>query len=295
VRRLSSRQQRALARSTEVPGVGLVTGAKVRLRFCPAPPDTGIAFLRTDMPGAVSIPARPERVTGTQRRTTLGSGPNQVTLVEHVLAALGGMRIDNCVVEMDGPEPPGLDGSARGFVEALLKGGLVSQDARRAVWTVDEPMIIRHDGATLSLHPAAGMGLRISYLLDYGLCSPIAPQAHTEAITPERFRNELADCRTFMLEAEADELQRQGVGRHLKPAQILVFGRRGPIDNRLRCPNEPARHKVLDLVGDLALCGFDLAGHLVAYRSGHPLNVELARTLAQAVRATAPAAAPVAA
>ena len=275
--------------------MGLVTGAKVRLRFCRAPANTGIAFLRTDVPGAVPVPARPERVTGTQRRTTLGAGVNQITLVEHVLAALGGLRIDNCIVEMDGPEPPGLDGSARGFVEALLKGGVASQDAGRGIWGVDEPIIIRQDGATLSLHPAAEIGLRISYFLDYGLRSPIAPQTHTETITPECFQNELADCRTFILEAEAEELQRQGIGRHLTPAHVLVFGRRGPVGNRLRRPNEPARHKILDLVGDLALCSFDLAGHLVAYRSGHPLNVELGRTLAQTVRATASVAVPVAA
>jgi UDP-3-O-acyl N-acetylglucosamine deacetylase len=283
VRRLSNRQQRTPARSCEVHGVGFVTGSRVRLRFCPAPPDAGIAFLRTDLRDAGRIAASVQSVSGTQRRTTLGSGRNRVTLVEHVLGALAGLRIDNCTVELDGPEPPGLDGSARGFVDVLLGAGIILQSAKRPIWSVVEPLVLRHGSATLSLHPATGVGLRISYLLDYGLHSPIAPQTHTASITPQQFRNDLADCRTFILESEALDLQRQGIGRHLTPAQLLVFGRRGPIDNRLRHADEPARHKILDLIGDISLCGFDVAGHLVACRSGHPLNVELARTLAQAV------------
>jgi UDP-3-O-acyl N-acetylglucosamine deacetylase len=269
--------------------VGFVTGAKVRVLFCPAPADTGITFARTDAAGNVPIRACLETVSGTQRRTTLGSGQNQVTLVEHVLAALSGLRIDNCAVHIDGPEPPGLDGSAQGYVAALCDAGIIAQDAQRSIWTVSQPVLVRNSAATLTLHPAHAEGLRISYLLDYGPGAPIAPQVHSEWITPEHFRNELAGSRTFVLEDEARELQRQGIGRHLTPAELLVFGRRGVVSNRLRRPDEPARHKILDIVGDLALCGFDLAGHLVAYRSGHELNVDLARTVAEAVRSASKA------
>ena len=148
--------------------------------------------------------------------------------------------------------------------------------------TREKPGPVSRDGATLSIHPREGDDLLVSYLLDYGPRSPIVPQSLTQLINPDRFRQELARCRTYVLEHEALELQRQGVGRHLKPSEVLVFGPKGLIDNRLRFPDEPARHKILDLVGDLALCGFDLVGHVVAYRSGHPLNVELARALTRA-------------
>ena len=275
------RRQRTLARATEVHGIGMVTGARVRLRFNPSGPDAGVSFLRTDVPNATPIPARADAVTGTARRTTLGGGANQVTLVEHVLAALAGMRVDNCLVELDGPEPPGLDGSAEAYVDTLVAAGTALQLSRKARLVVTDPITVEDGGGTLSIYPRAGDDLVISYLLDYGPIAPIAPQSHTEVIAPDRFRQELARCRTFVLEDEAYELQRQGVGRHLKPSEILVFGPKGLIDNRLRFPDEPARHKILDLVGDLSLAGVDLVGHVVAYRSGHPLNVELARTLSR--------------
>jgi UDP-3-O-acyl N-acetylglucosamine deacetylase len=292
VRKIGYRQQRTLTTATEVRGVGFITGSHVRLRFSPAPPDAGIVFVRTDLPGRPATPARADRVTNTNRRTTLGAPETGVTLVEHVLATLAGLRIDNCVVELDGPEPPGLDGSARGFVDAVSAAGSVLQPAQRPVWAVDEPMIVSHGGATIALHPpAAEPGLRASYILDYGLHAPIPRQSHTLAVAPEAFTREVAGCRTFLLEQEAHALRAQGIGQHLTAAEVLVFGPRGPIDNELRYADEPARHKVLDLVGDLALCGFDLAGHLVAYRSGHLLNVALANALV--VRAETVGAEPV--
>lgn len=268
--------------------MGLVTGAHVRLRFTPAPQDSGVSFLRTDLPGAAPIPAIADSVTGTARRTTLGGGKNQVTLVEHVLAALAGMRVDNCTVELDGPEPPGLDGSSEGYVETLLGAGISLQQSRRPRHAVLEPITVSQDGATLGIYPRDGDDLLVSYLLDYGPNAPITPQSLTVTVDPDRFRQDLARCRTFVLEHEARELQRQGVGRHLKPSEILVFGPKGLIDNRLRFPDEPARHKILDLVGDLALCGFDLVGHVVAYRSGHPLNVDLARALTREAHRVSP-------
>jgi UDP-3-O-acyl N-acetylglucosamine deacetylase len=240
---------------------------------------TGVVFVRTDLTPRAWIPARIDRVTGTHRRTTLGRSPAQVSLVEHVLAALAGLRIDNCVVELDGQEPPGLDGSARGFVDLLLPAGVVLQPARQEVWCVTEPLVVNQDGATLALHPPENDELKVSYLLDYGPRSPIDRQTHTQVITPELFAGGLADCRTFLLEEEADEFRRQGLGARTTAADLLVFGRHGPINNKLRYANEPARHKVLDLVGDLSLFGHDLRGHVVAYRSGHPLNVELVRAL----------------
>jgi UDP-3-O-acyl N-acetylglucosamine deacetylase len=289
VRRHSHRLQRTLVRPAEVSGTGFLTGADVRLRFHPAPPGTGLLFVRTDLDPPAYIPARVDWVTDTRRRTTLGRPPAQVGLVEHVLAALGGLRVDNCYVELDAPEPPGLDGSARGFVDALVRAGVAPQDAPRPVWAVDEPVVVAQGGATLALHPEPEGGLRVSYQLDYGPNSPIDRQAHTQWVTPASFLEQLAGSRTFLLEAEAAELRRQGLGARTTPADLLVFGPRGPIANRLRYGNEPARHKVLDVVGDLALFGRDLCGHVVAYRSGHPLNVELVRELGRRLRQAAPA------
>ncbi len=281
------RCQRTIARPAYVTGTGFLTGAVVRLRFVPAPPSCGVVFVRTDLRPRTEIPARVSRVTGTNRRTTLGHEPAQVSLVEHVLAALAGLRVDNCFVELDAPEPPGLDGSARAFVDVLLDAGIVRQSERRPIWCVGESVIVRAGTSTLALHPSEYGSLTMSYFLDYGPGAPIARQVHTQAVTPAGFVCDLAPCRTFILESEGEALRRQGIGARTTTADLLVFGPRGPIDNVLRFANEPARHKVLDLVGDLSLLGADLCGHVVAYRSGHPMNVELARTLYERI---APAA-----
>ncbi len=281
MRRHSTRQQRTISRPAEVSGPGILTGQPVRLRFLPAPPDTGAIFVRADMPGAPRIPAHVARVIGTARRTTLGGGKAQVTLVEHALAALAGLRVDNCLIEIDGPEPPGLDGSAGAFVRALLTAGPVTQDATRSAWCVDEPLTVRAEGACLTLHPPEGPGLLLTYFLDYGPTSPIVEQSHTLQLCPGTFARQLAACRTFVLAEEVEQLRRLGHGAHLTHADLLVFGPRGPVGNKLRFADEPARHKVLDMVGDLSLLGADLCGHVVAYRSGHPLNVALCQALHQ--------------
>jgi UDP-3-O-acyl N-acetylglucosamine deacetylase len=279
LQQLSQRRQRTLAKPATIAGMGFLTGAHVRLRFVPAPPDTGIWFLRTDLRPPVSLPARLEHVIGTARRTTLGNATAQVALVEHVLAALAGSRIDNCVVELDAAEPPGLDGSARGFVEAIREAGAVLQQAWRPICGVRELVAVGAEGASLALAPGPADLLRVSYFLDYGPHSPIARQSCTERITPETFAANLASCRTFLLESEARELRRQGYGPGVTTADLLVIGPHGPINNRFRRGDEMARHKVLDIVGDLSLLGADLCGHLVACRSGHPLNIAMLRAL----------------
>ena len=273
---MGCRPQRTIAETVEISGLGIVTGAQVTVRLHPGAGDTGILFRRSDRPDSPAIPAHVHYVSDTLRRTTLGTSPNSVTVVEHLLAALAGMRIDNCIIELDGPEPPGLDGSALGFVTLLKEAGTVIQQSRRLCYGVEQSVVVKKAGATLALHPATGPFLRVSYLLNYGEHAAIAPQSHSETIIPESFGRELAPCRTFILENEAEELKQRGIGRHLSRGDILVFGKSGLIGSRLRFANEPARHKILDLVGDLSLCGFELAGHIVAYRSGHHLNVELA-------------------
>jgi UDP-3-O-acyl N-acetylglucosamine deacetylase len=280
VRHLAYRSQRTIATPAVVRGIGAIAGQPITLRFCPAPADAGVCFVRVDQPGQPVIPATASTVSDTRRRTTLGRGPGSVTLVEHVLSALAGLRIDNCRIELDGSEPPGLDGSAAAFVNALHEARIVAQPVRRSIVTVVSPMAVARDGATITVFPATEPGLRVSYLLDYGLNSPIPRQSVTLDVSPESYTRELASCRTFLLESEAELLRRNGIGLHLTSADLLVFGSGGVIGNPLHCADEPARHKILDLIGDLSLSGCELAGHVVAYRSGHCTNVELASRLA---------------
>jgi UDP-3-O-acyl-N-acetylglucosamine deacetylase len=202
-----------------------------------------------------------------------------VTLVEHVLGTLSGLRIDNCYVEVNGAEPPGLDGSARQFVEAVRQAGIVAQSAQRTVWAPTASIRIREGRTTLCLHPPRADELRISYFLDYGAYSVITPQRHSQNVTPTSFVKEIASSRTYLLEHEAAELQRQGIGKRTRITDLVVFGARGPMDNKLRHADEPARHKILDILGDLYLSGLDIRGHIVALRSGHPANVELVRQI----------------
>ena len=283
---IAYRQERTLARPAEMVGRGLVTGVRTRLRLLPAEPHTGLRFTRVDQAHGTTLPARVEYVTNTKRRTTLGPAESGVTLVEHLLAALKGLRVDNCWIQIDGMEPPGVDGSALPFADLIKNAGIVTQSARHVIWAVDSPVIARDHSATITLHPPEAnrpLEFRLTYILDYGQNAPIARQAFTTVLTPETFHRDIAGCRTFVLEQEAHQLRLQGIGTHLSTSDLLVFGQRGLIDNRLRVADEPARHKLLDIVGDLALSGLDWAGHLVAYRSGHALNVELARMLAQRV------------
>ncbi len=281
MKKYSYRKQRTIARPVEVQGIGFITGKNVRVRFRPAPAATGVVFVRLDLGPHACIGAHVDNVTGTRRRTTLGDGMLQVGLAEHVLAALGGLRIDNCYIELDAPELPGLDGSSQGFVDSLLQAGIVTQTETRTIWGVEQSIILRQQDATLALHPPTHQELRASYLLDYGSLAPIHRQIYTQEITPETFLGEFACCRTFLLEQEALEQRRQGLGSRTQVSDLLVFGPKGPIDNRLRFANEPARHKVLDILGDLSLLGHDLCGHIVAYRSGHQLNIDLVRTLSR--------------
>lgn len=279
LRCLAQRFQRTIEKPVEIQGHGYRTGAAIRVRFRPAGPDTGIVFVRDDLPGSKPVPASADQVTGTNRRTTLGHPPAQVEMVEHVLAALHALRIDNCVIEINGPELPGLDGSSRDFVRILHEAGLRIQKAPRSIWAVTEPIIVSDGRGTLGVYPTDDLQLKVSYLLDYGPQSPLSSQRQTAIVSPEGFVNDVACCRTFLLEAEAEALKQQGFGRNTSPGDLLVFGPKGPIGNRLRFADEPARHKILDIIGDLALFGLDLCGHVVGCKSGHALNVAVVQQL----------------
>ena len=278
----ATRRQRTIARAAEVRGVGFFHGADVAVRFHPAEPDAGIVFQRADLPGRPTIPARVDSVVPSQRRTTIRRGGASVEMIEHVMAALAGLQIDNAIVEIDAGECPGCDGSSQAFVEALDRAGIVEQDQKRPTLTVREPISIREGDAVLAIHPPGSSGgLTLSYHLDYGREAPIPAQSFCVGLSADSFRTEVASSRTFLLETEALALCAAGIGVRTTEADLLLFGRNGVVGNELRYPDECARHKVLDLVGDLALIGVDLHGFVVAYRSGHQTNASLVRRLLQ--------------
>ena len=275
----SPRQQRTIARPVAVEGFGYWSGRDVRVEFRPAPADTGIVFVRTDLQRPAQIRAMVANRIETPRRTTLRSGGVSVEMVEHVMAALGGLNVDNCEVQVSAAEMPGCDGSSLPYVEALAEAGFVTQDAVRMTLVVREVTRLGNDDSWVEARPGSTWGMSLKYHLDYGPGSSIGRQTLTLPVTPDSFRRELSPSRTFMLKSEADWLLAQGLGSRVTTQDLLIFDAAGPIDNPLRFHDECVRHKALDLVGDLALAGCDLIGHFVAYRSGHRLNADLVRML----------------
>ncbi len=275
---MAQRNQRTIRREVTSQGIGFVTGADLHLRFRPAPPNHGIVFQRIDLPGQPLIPARLENLIPRSRRTGIAANGASVELVEHVLAALAGLQIDNCLVQVDGPEMPGFDGSCRPVVQCLLDGDIEEQPALRPVFTVGEAQqLSADDGSLIKAQPSTQPGLTISYLLDYGPRSPIWPQSYTVNVTPETFILEIAFARTFVLESEVAALQAQGIGKRSTARDLLIFGSHGVVDNKLRANDECARHKLLDCIGDFALCGCDIDGYFHAWRTGHRQNHEIIR------------------
>ncbi|MCA9174833.1 MAG: UDP-3-O-[3-hydroxymyristoyl] N-acetylglucosamine deacetylase [Planctomycetales bacterium] len=272
----SPRPQRTLADTAAVSGFGYWSSRDVRLELRPAPANSGVTFVRGDLPGAPRIAVDVSHRQDVPRRTNLAIGNTHVEMVEHVLAALAGLRIDNCEVWTDAPEMPGPDGSSWPIVEALLGAGAVEQDALRRQLVIEEPLRIEWDGAVVIAEPHDGY--RLEYQLDYGE-GPIGRQDFALELSADSFLAEIARARTFILQHEAEWLRERGLGLRATNQDLLVFGAAGPIDNELRFADECVRHKTLDLVGDLALAGCDLVGSFTAYRSGHKLNSEMVRQL----------------
>ncbi|TWT90631.1 UDP-3-O-[3-hydroxymyristoyl] N-acetylglucosamine deacetylase [Pseudobythopirellula maris] len=277
------RLQNTIGSAASASGRGYWSGAECRVEFRPAPPNHGVVFVRDDLPGAPRIAVRPESRRPMARRTVLAErGPEggaEVAMVEHVLAALSGQQIDNCEVGVTAAEMPGCDGSAAPFVLALAAAGLQVQAAVADTLVVRRPIRCGDDHVWIEARPPIGSGLSIEYRLDYGAGSAIARQWRVEEITPQAFQSEIAPARTFLLSEEADAMVEQGVGAHVTPQDLLIFGAEGPIENTLRYEDECVRHKILDVVGDLALAGRPIAGHIVACCSGHRLNGDLVETL----------------
>jgi UDP-3-O-acyl-N-acetylglucosamine deacetylase len=241
-----------------------------------------VQFVRTDLPGQPRLKAVADHRIDMSLRTRLVNGPAMVDMVEHVLAALYALKIDNVEVHCNNCEMPGLDGSSHAYTLALESAGREVQRTERETLVLAQPMRVGNDSQWVVAYPAPpSQGLTVEYQLDYGPTSSISACAYTCPINEFTFVNELAEARTFLTQAEAEHLQSKGVAQHVTTRDLLVFGNDGPIDNALRYPDECARHKALDLLGDLALAGVDIVARIVAHRSGHQLNGQLAGQLRQ--------------
>lgn len=250
----------------------------MRLALCPAPPGSGIRFVRVDLPHRPEIPARVEHVVSSRYATVLGWDGVVVSTVEHLLGALWAMGVDNVRVELDGPEVPVGDGSALPFVEMIRRAGLCEQPYPRSPLAVREPVEVRSGGGELCVLPSEELEVTCTIHFER---HPLAIQSRYLRLCPEEFVREIAPARTFAPLEEVEVLRRHGLAQGGSLDNAVVFDHRGVLNaGGLRFPDEPVRHKMLDLLGDLCLLGRPLRGHLLAYRCGHELNHRLVRLLA---------------
>lgn len=272
------RHQRTLCDAVSFSGIGIHTGKEVSLRFCPAKEGTGIIFKRIDLAGMPMIPATVEYVQDTARSTTIGIKEIQIHTVEHVLSAIKAFRIDNLIIEISSIEPPVGNGSADVFVEMIQKVGIREQEHTLPIIKIQSPVFFSEGDIHLVALPYEGY--RISYTLSYPDPHFLHAQFHSLVVTEESFKNEIAPCRTFSLYKEISALMDRGLikGGSLDNAVVIekdfILSKGG-----LYFPNEMARHKILDLIGDLSLVGFDFHAHIIAIRSGHPSNFAFAKKL----------------
>lgn len=271
--------QKTIQGEGKVTGRGLFGGKEAKVVFRPAPADTGIVFVRTDVDEPVRIKAVAPNLAERSRRTTIRKGSVSVETIEHCLAAISALEIDNVTVEVDGPELPSPDCSSAEYFKVLKRIGVAEQQVSKKEFVINEPISINSGDTSIYALPYADDGLNITFDLDYGGHTGIGRQIFSCKLTPENFEKNLASARTFLLEAEAKQFQARGVGTHLGPRDILVINSDGPIKNSYRFPNECVRHKIVDLIGDLALVGRPIKGRIVAYKSGHSLNQQLVKKL----------------
>ena len=273
-------RQRTLARSVTLEGAGVHTGVATSVTFRPAEPGTGIRFRRTDVPDAPEIPATLDHVVATELGTALGAADVRVLTVEHALAALVGQDVDNALLDVVGPELPIRDGSFRDYVAAIAHVGAVEQPVRAAVIEITEPITLRGEGGTSYVATRCDT-LRLSTTIQFAHPA-IGRQFGSFEITPAAFARELGPARTFGFQADAAGLRARGLAQGASFENTVVLGESGSILNGgLRFPDEFVRHKAGDIVGDLALLGARLRGHVVAERPSHKGNIALAKAIAR--------------
>ncbi len=276
--------QKTIKADARITGKGLFSGKETKVVFRPATADTGVVFVRTDVPEAVRISAIAPNIAERSRRTAIKKGSVSIETVEHCLAAVNALEIDNVIIEVNGSELPAPDCSCSEYFKALQRAGTVEQQISRKEFVINEPISITAGDASIYALPYSGDGLSITYDLDYGGHTGIGRQIYSCRLTPDSFGRNLAPARTFLLEAEAKQFQARGMGTHISPRDLLVINSDGPIKNSYRFPNECVRHKIVDLIGDMTLIGRTIKGRIVAYKSGHSLNQLLAKRLYDAAQ-----------
>jgi len=273
------RNQNTIARCVSLTGFGFWTGEDVTIQFRPAPPNSGLVFVRGDLSGQPRIPALIDYRVEKPRQTSLMCRGVGVDMVEHVLAALYGLQIDNCEIWTDRPEMPGMDGSSQMFVAALHDAGIVAQPVKRPVRVVTRAFHVGIQRSYMIVTTNRRGVCEFQYTLIPGEGYPLEMQRHQFEFSPKPFCNELASSRTFVTRQEADTLIAQGLCRRVTPQNVLLLTEEGPIENSFYYENECARHKTLDMLGDFALLGCDLVGTFESFRGGHRLNAECVEQL----------------
>jgi len=274
-----SEKQKTIKKQISLEGIGLHTGKKVTVCLKPAQKKSGIRFRRIDLPESPIVEATTENIlkdAGIPRCTSIGKNGVVINTVEHLLGVLCGLQIDNLEVEVNGDEMPGFDGSGIDYFNAVKKVGIVEQEALKEYINIKESVGVASDFASIFVVPYGEY--KISYALDYD--HPVLhSQFFSTVVNQKNFEKEIAPCRTFCLEDEAEELQASGLGKGATYDNTLVVGSSGVIKNKVRFHDEFARHKVLDFIGDLYLLGKPIRGHVFAIRSGHDLNIELVKRI----------------
>lgn len=295
-------KQHTIEKNISISGTGLHTGVLVEMTLNPANPGFGYQFQRTDLPNQPIIKADCDLVTDTSRGTTLQVGDAKISTVEHILAALVGLGVDNCLIQVNGPEIPIIDGSSTPFIEIIEKAGVVEQDAAKAWYSIDENIFHYDDAKRVEMVALPALDYQITTLIDFN--SPVLGTQHAALKTIKEFKSEIAPCRTFCFLHELEALLKNDLikGGDINNAIVVVdqpvseqemnrlakvFKRdkievksEGYLNNlELRFPNEPARHKLLDVIGDLALIGYPIKARIIANRPGHSSNVEFAKKL----------------
>jgi UDP-3-O-[3-hydroxymyristoyl] N-acetylglucosamine deacetylase len=270
----SSHLEQTLAEPLDFSGVGLHSGVPVSMRLLPAPAGSGIVFRRTDLDD-FEIPAIGRNVAKVSYATSLMRQGVLISTTEHLLSALVGMGVDNVIVALDNLELPILDGSAQPYVDAILARGIHMQRRRREYIRVLKPVEVREGNKFIGVYP--GSGYRIQYTIDFP--APIGIQETSVDLAADTYGTQIAGARTFGYKADETKLRDMGLIRGAGPENAIVLGPDGPQNGPLRFPDEFVRHKVLDLIGDLALAGRRIEGHVVAERAGHAMHTALVSRL----------------
>jgi len=280
--------QRTLRRQISCAGIGLHSGNKVHLSLKPAPADFGIRFRRTDI-GDHEVPATVQHLAGIQLATGLARNEVSVETVEHLLAALVSTNIDNVLIELNSPEVPIMDGSAAPFIYLIQEAGVKALSVPRKYLKIVRPIAISRGDKRIALYPSDHFKVTYSISYDHPL---LRHQSRTLRITEETFIEEVAPARTFTFLKDVEMLRQNGLALGGSLENAIVLGETGVLNNALRFEDEFVRHKILDAIGDLALVGYPVIGHLVAHRAGHALHTEFAAKIMEETHAWRLVAAP---